>query len=64
MGSASELQAGATINASAGLPLLHSVLSLPPALACADFYGAAEEVSLPFDQSDEAAAVDSWSKKL
>ncbi|KAI7835951.1 hypothetical protein COHA_010150 [Chlorella ohadii] len=32
--------------------------------ALEDFYGAAEEVSLPFDQSDEAAAVDSWSKKL
>lgn len=29
----------------------------------ADFYGAAEEVTLPFDQS-EVAAVDSWTKKL
>ena len=32
--------------------------------SAADFYGAAEEVALPFDQSEDAAAVDSWTKKL
>lgn len=44
------------------LPAHQRSLPAPPAVA--DFYGAAEEVTLPFDQSEDGAAVDSWTKKL